>query len=203
MSKPKGKEKPFQIIAIIDKSGSMETLAPEVISGYNNFLAEQKAIPHPAVVRRTLFDTHVSTTNMTLKAAAPLTPTDYQPGGMTALFDALGQTLHALPREQMKGVVVVITDGAENSSREYRLDTVKAEIDAAKALGLEFVFLGSDASTWGQAKNLGINTAAMYANTRAGTQSVYNTMTANVSAMRSTGASASSLSWDSTSQKKH
>lgn len=67
------------------------------------------------------------------------------PRGGTPLYDALGTALQkASESNQDKVAVVVVTDGAENSSKEYTLASVKAAIEAGTKKGWEVLFLSAD-----------------------------------------------------------
>jgi hypothetical protein len=73
------------------------------------------------------------------------------PRGATALLDAIGKAVsstrkHVAKNPAEKVVMVIVTDGGENASREYTKESVSDLIDAAKADGWEFVFLASDLS---------------------------------------------------------
>ncbi|MBQ3731767.1 MAG: VWA domain-containing protein, partial [Muribaculaceae bacterium] len=73
---------------------------------------------------------------------------DYHPRGGTPLFDAMGETLTRL-YESIKdnanatGVVTVITDGMENSSREWTGDALRHLIEQLKEEGWTFSYMGS------------------------------------------------------------
>lgn len=190
--------------AIIDKSGSMAGLTTEVISGFNKFLKEQqdlKAGDEP-VAYVTLFDTQVThhAENKPLDKVRPLDSESYQANGMTSLLDAVGFTIKRLEEGTTSSdrvLVMITTDGGENSSHTYNRAQVKSMIEQAKARGWEFVFQGANADGWHDAMSLGIKTYGGYINTHAGIGVQYSTAAANVSAMRSMGATADSLNWSS------
>ena len=103
-------------------------------------------------------------------------------GGTTALLDAIGSTIHKIIQVQRstaedyradKVMFVIITDGAENSSREYSVGQVKAMIEHEKEkYGWEFIFLGANIDAVSTAKHFGINAdrAADYVPDAAGTE---------------------------------
>jgi hypothetical protein len=80
---------------------------------------------------------------------------EFDPRGGTPLYDAVGTVLERLVGNRM--FVVVLTDGQENTSREYSRDSVKALIEQKEALGWDFIFLGASFDAWGgNARALGI-----------------------------------------------
>lgn len=101
-----------------------------------------------------------------IKAVSPITEKQYQVGGSTALLDAIGRTIHKIGNAQRhtaddyrakKVMFVIITDGEENSSREYSAHKVKAQIEQQKAkYGWEFIFLGANIDAVQTASRFGI-----------------------------------------------
>ena len=142
-----------EIVVVIDKSGSMGAETEEVITGYNQFLDEQRKLPGEARVTLTLFDTayNILYTRADLRDAMKLTNDTYRTGGMTALLDAVGRTIHevgtklaeeAEENRPEKVIFLVITDGHENSSREYTLAKLKESIKGLKNLDVEWLLAG-------------------------------------------------------------
>ena len=99
-------------------------------------------------------------------AVSPITEKEYQVGGSTALLDAIGRTIHKIGNVQRrttddyradKVMFVIITDGEENSSREYSAEKVKAQIERQKEkYGWEFIFLGANIDAVQTAEKFGI-----------------------------------------------
>ena len=111
-----------------------------------------------------------------------LTSKEYIPQNTTALLDATGNTLNRM--KSVKGIndkgnkviVVLITDGMENSSKEYTRANVKNMIsNLQEQQNWEFVFLGANIDAVSEAGSLGINTknAVKYKNTREGVKANY------------------------------
>lgn len=73
---------------------------------------------------------------------------------MTALNDAIGKTLNA--NDDEAAIVLIQTDGYENSSREYDQAKVKELIKGKEAKGWDFLFLGADIDVQGEAMSRGI-----------------------------------------------
>lgn len=186
------------ICLILDRSGSMAGRETEVIGGVNTFLDEQKALPDPASIAFVRFDTGAIERfrpMQPLAVAQHLTPADFQPRGGTPLLDAVGSTVAALDDDWKRErpdrcVVVIVTDGAENSSREYTREKVKELIQSRQDSGKwAFIYLGANVDAFAEAGSMGISMAntANYRNTAKGVRAAYNTVSGSVSKMRATG----------------
>lgn len=145
-----------ELVFILDRSGSMSGLEADTIGGYNAMLAKQQAVVGECHITTVLFDNNYELLHdrIDIKAVSPMTDKEYQVGGSTALHDAIGRTICKIANAQKhtaddyraeKVMVVIITDGEENSSREYSSDKVKAQIERQKTkYGWEFIFLGAN-----------------------------------------------------------
>jgi hypothetical protein len=145
------------ISVILDRTGSMESIRDDIIGGFNAFLEEQRALPGQATLTLVQFDSQdpyeVLLHFAPIQQAAKLTQASYVPRASTPLLDALGrgindleQSLLALPEEERPGKVVmlVVTDGQENASREFTKAQIVRMVEAKRGQGWEFVFLSAD-----------------------------------------------------------
>jgi uncharacterized protein YegL len=113
----------------------------------------------------TLFDTQVAYRHVAipLPEVKKLDGKSYQPGGMTALNDAIGITVRKVEADQPKVdkvVTVIMTDGEENSSREWTQDAVRGLIEQKEKEGSwTFVFLGAGLDAWHQGRSYGVQAA--------------------------------------------
>lgn len=158
-----------EIIFILDRSGSMSGLEDDTIGGYNSFLDKQKQENSNAVISTVLFNTNISILHnrLDINNIAHLTSHDYQAGGCTALLDAIGGSIkhiHKLHKNMPeyeipnKTICVIITDGYENSSKNYTYEKIKKMIDKRQTKdNWEFVFLGANIDAVREAAKLGIN----------------------------------------------
>lgn len=162
-----------EIVCIIDRSGSMQPLADDAIGGFNKFLEDQKAVRMDGECGMTFvqFDNVIETMyeGKPIADVHRLSDHTYKPRGMTALLDAVGMTLRATKQrldkkqgspEKPKVIVVILTDGFENASREYSRDRVRALIEEAQADGWSFVYLAANQDAFVSAQHLGINPLA-------------------------------------------
>lgn len=152
-----------EIVCVVDKSGSMASRAADAIGGFNAFLEKQKKLPGRARFTLALFDSpgnyHLVHDGVELQEVAGLTVDTYVPGGNTALLDAVGETLTAMKkrlgdRKPKDVIFMVLTDGEENSSREYTLRGVRAMIEERARSGWEFHYLGADVDGFAAAQSL-------------------------------------------------
>lgn len=180
---------PKHLVLVLDRSGSMTTVADDTNGGVASLLADQrKAQDDPndptGPVRVTLvqFDTTVET----VYDRAPIESVEWQchPRGMTALNDAIGRAVtrvlvaefdRAEPGEHT--VLVVVTDGHENASTEYTTRRVKRMIDLVRDNGWEVLFLGAGIDAWSVSDDLGIprSHSSSYAKSAEGSRAAYNT----------------------------
>jgi uncharacterized protein YegL len=190
------------ICLILDRSGSMQGRENDVIGGVNSFIEEQKKLPDPASVAFVRFDTDATERFRPMKPLAevePLTRSDYQPRGGTPLLDAVGRTVTALDEDWKtekpeRCIVVIVTDGEENSSKEYTKAKIQALIKARQDSGMwAFIYLGANVDAFHEAGSLGIAAAntAGYTNTAAGVKHMYDTAASSVKQMRASGATLS------------
>ncbi len=171
------------VAVILDKSGSMESVKGETISGFNDYLRKLREDPAAPDMRLTLtlFDTSLLTPVVAelVEKVADLDWTRYQPGGFTALYDAIRQTVKAAEGqvgEDDKALVLIITDGQENSSRDTTRAEVTALIQAAEAKGnWTFAYLSAAPSAFKDAAAIGMaaGNTATYAGTGTGTKAAF------------------------------
>ncbi len=158
-----------ELVFILDKSGSMSGLEKDTIGGYNAMLKEQKDLMGECHITTVLFDNRYELIHdrIDVRAVSQISEKEYQVGGSTALLDAIGKTINKIGNAQKhtadeyraeKVVFVIITDGEENSSREYSSDKVKSQIERKKEkYGWEFIFLGANIDAVETAGKFGIS----------------------------------------------
>jgi hypothetical protein len=169
---------------LLDESGSMGMCRQEAIDGFNAYVRQLREQQPDADIVFTLtkFNTEarVQYVGTPLANVPVLTEATYQPNGNTALYDAVARTVAAVDSQATFGdriLVVILTDGQENSSRETTLEQVRALIEAKQATGAwTFAFVMAGTDQWAQATSAGMGIPAAnsvgYANTPAGTSDV-------------------------------
>jgi von Willebrand factor type A domain len=171
---------------IQDRSGSMQSVWDETLNGFKTFVENlQNDKDSEFIFTLTTFDTVVETPFV----AQPIAdiPTDalkaHGPRGSTALYDAVGKTLDATKGIVAdKYIVVVVTDGQENSSREWTKTTLQKAIeDKIKSGNWTFTYLGTQPETWDEAAKIGIIAGSTATYTPGTASRSYNTMSASIS----------------------
>ncbi|HKK18812.1 MAG TPA: vWA domain-containing protein [Opitutales bacterium] len=159
------------IAFILDRSGSMQSMAEEAIGGFNAFLKEQQNEEGDARLSLILFDHEYTPVveNRLIDEVEPLSAKTYEPRGTTALLDAMGRTIDdlgkqmaAMPEEARPETVIVVTltDGLENSSKDYTRAKVAERIKhQEEKYGWEFMFLGANMESINEARDFGIQKA--------------------------------------------
>lgn len=91
-----------ELVFILDKSGSMAGLENDTIGGYNSMLEKQQAVPGKAHITTVLFDHDYKLLHdrIDIRAVKPITASEYQSGGNTALIDAIGKTIDKIGNVQ-------------------------------------------------------------------------------------------------------
>lgn len=190
-----------EIVCVVDKSGSMESIRDDAIGGFNSFLASQRDEEGDALFTLALFDTDYEQLcdGVPIEEVEPLDEQTYRPDGSTALLDAIGRTMTAVtyrlddaPDDQQPDQVifVILTDGKENSSREYRRFQIADMIERArKDRGWEFMFLAANIDAFAAAKRYSIDQSRVtqFDATGDGVQSAYQSARDAVSSIRREG----------------
>lgn len=194
-----------EIVFILDRSGSMESLTEETIGGFNSLIEKQKSEEGDAMVTAVLFDDmyEILYDHIPINQVKRLTRREYYARGCTALLDAAGRTiinvgkrLAETKEEERPGkiVVVITTDGYENASREYTKPQIRAMIEHQRDVyKWQFMFLGANIDAVSEADSLGIRPcmSATYSATNAGVNSTFRAMDKVIGFIR-----ANDGSWD-------
>lgn len=161
------KENLTEIVFLLDRSGSMAGLEGDTIGGFNTFIEKQRQLPGKTSVTTVLFDHAYEVLWDGIDAAdVKLTEKDYYVRGMTALLDAVGQTIMTVQQrfgeidndDKRKVIFVITTDGMENSSKEFTYEKVKDLINQQQeSHGWEFIFMGANIDAVQEAGNIGIS----------------------------------------------
>jgi hypothetical protein len=189
-----------EIVAILDRSGSMLDLRADTIGGFNSFVAEQRKAAGIAKLTLVQFDDKYQTDyeGVDITASPLLTEETYVPRGNTALFDAVGLTIASvgerlakLDESQRPGQVIflIITDGQENASRLYSSEKVQEMVKhQTEVYNWTFVFMGGGDLTTQTAQSIAMGipqtNSYNYGNNAVGTRALYTTLTKGVSKRR-------------------
>jgi uncharacterized protein YegL len=179
------KMKVYNVI-VLDKSGSMSSIARQAVDGVNETIgsiksAQEKNPDQEHIVTlvafcgcelKTIYD------NVPVAEVKPLTDRDYRPCCMTPLYDAIGTTItrvNAMKNNEQDSLalVTIITDGYENASREYTHTAIRALIESYKEQGWQFTYIGADHDVEQVAYSLNIQHSLQFDKSEAGTQAMF------------------------------
>lgn len=154
------------IVMILDRSGSMARIADATREGFDAFVAEQAGQPGECTLTLVQFDDRIEPVYAD-RPIGQVPPLTLVPRGSTALLDAVGRTitetgerLAGLPEDARPGTVIVgiVTDGHENSSREWTHPAVKALIEQQEGVyGWTFMYLGANQDAVEVGASMGIS----------------------------------------------
>ena len=147
-------KKNMDVVFLLDRSGSMGGMESDTIGGYNSYL---KSLEKGTKVTTVLFDHEYEVLHdqKDVEEVEPLTRNNYYVRGCTALFDAIGKSIHLMDHKECEKVLFVITtDGLENSSREYSKKDIQKLIK--KHSKWKFLYIGADIDSYKEGQDLGI-----------------------------------------------
>ncbi len=134
------------ISILVDRSGSMASIAQDTEGGIKSFLEDQAKLPGKVKVRLAQFDTTYDVVYETTKLK-DVPEFSLQPRGLTALVDSISKTILDTDKTADKFdkvIVLILTDGGENASHEWSAENAKKLVEARKEDGWEFIFLGAN-----------------------------------------------------------
>ena len=180
-------------VIILDKSGSMSSIAKQAIDGVNETIASIKRNQekHPERDNRI---TLVAFCGCEIKKiyeqapvgeVRPITSADYRPCCMTPLYDAIGNTItsvHRMMEDDSNAIasVTIITDGYENDSKEFSHTAIKSLIEAYKSEGWLFAYIGADHDVEAVAFRLSIDNHLAFDKTQEGTHTMFCCLQSNL-----------------------
>ncbi len=155
------------VAIVLDSSGSMEQIKSEAISGLNEQLSEieKSSVENNQTTTVTLvtFGSKVSEPKL-LAPGERIKPEDYKPSGWTSLNDAVGLTVQCLqsveraPGDDVAFLVIIVTDGHENYSKQFTSAQIATVIDTLKReSNWTFTFMGATEDTFAVAKKYNID----------------------------------------------
>jgi hypothetical protein len=130
-------------VVALDASASMRGQENRVVESMNKYVMELPDDSHITVFMfdyfrwDTYYDGEVSNWPV-------MQESNYRPGAMTPLFDAVAKAVaHAdtLASEGDRVMLMVDTDGRENASKEHTQESIKALVDERTAGGWAFLFM--------------------------------------------------------------
>lgn len=158
-----------QVCFLLDETQSMLTRKDETIKGFNGYLTDLKKDKGDEVLfTLTTFNKGGIKTpyaSAPINTVKELTSETYNPQNWTPLYDAIGATICAIKDNVKKKdlvIFVILTDGEENSSNEYKLNDVKDLVKKHEKDGWKFVFLGVGIDAFAGGSKIGLSNISTY-----------------------------------------
>lgn len=156
----------LHICFVLDESGSMYNSVDDVIGGFQKLIDEQKGEKNgECIISLYRFSSTVKKDYIG-KQVNEVPKLYYSPGGCTAMNDGIGTAIDEIGKwlsdmneseRPSKNMIVIMTDGQENASKEYNFDTVKAKIKhQEEKYSWTFVYMGTNLQDLKDANRLGI-----------------------------------------------
>ena len=155
------------VFTVLDRSGSMSSNRKGTIDGYNEYicgLRDDKKTEYSVTLiqfdaPQTVPELTVSYEDRALADVPDLNLDSYEPRGNTPLYDAIGECVRRTDAKGRGVIMLIITDGLENASREFTKDSVKELIKKKEAEGWTFSFLGADIDSYAVGGSVGVAAA--------------------------------------------
>ena len=186
----------IHVCFIIDESSSMWTSAMDVKRGFAKIIEEQKANKEgTCAISIFRFSTTPKEADFIMKDINEIEENiKYNPSGCTAMYDGIGvaideigERLAAMPEEERpeKNLIVIMTDGEENSSQVYQPSRVHEMIKHQEdKYNWTFLYIGTDITNTNDADRVGIG--RKLATTRNKMYKGYDTISSMTSCYRAT-----------------
>jgi len=164
MAKKKGKQ--TLVNFILDETGSMSVCKEATISGFNEYVDSLEKTAKDTLFSLTKFNSSkvdVVHKNCTLDKVERLNNNNYEPNDMTPLYDAIGTTVMEVTRELKEKkskpnvLCVIMTDGEENTSKEFTRQMITDLIKKKEKEGWTFIYLGANQDSWANAQKFGMS----------------------------------------------
>lgn len=201
MSKKKSTKetKPLHVAFCLDMSGSMSSIHASVVEGFNDYVQQLKTDEGEIFLSLTVFDTvfeewfkEVPINDFPANAL-----NNYIPRGGTALYDAVANTIASVSATVSSDdnvLIVVMTDGQENRSREYPTGEVGRQrlqklVKEYEHKGWVFTYLGANVDAQVEATEMGFaaGNAVYYSASPGSTRSAMSNLGAVTKGMSSGG----------------
>ena len=156
----------LHICFVLDESGSMYNSVDDVIGGFQKLIDEQKGEKNGECIISLYRFSDTVKKDYIGKPVDEVSKLIYSPGGCTAMNDGVGTAIDEIGKwlsdmneseRPSKNMIVIMTDGQENASKEYNFDTVKAKIKhQEEKYSWTFVYMGTNLQDLKDANRLGI-----------------------------------------------
>lgn len=187
------------IVLLIDRSGSMINIKKDMEGGLADFIAKQKLEEGECTITTAQFDTGEVDYIHKLSKLNEVKEIKIDPRGGTALIDSMvkvieqsGKELAALDESQRpeRVLFITITDGEENSSREFTNQQLAERIKHQEEnYKWEFVYIGANQNAFDVARQMGVSNfeakSMNYSCTSTGTAAMFSNLSSATTRYRS------------------
>lgn len=148
----------IHVCFVLDESGSMSSSESDVKGGFKKVIEEQKALAKGGCII-SLFKFETTASQIYLGKDVNEIDGDklnYCPSGLTAMNDGIGLAIDSVGKwlsgmdeseRPEKNLIVIMTDGAENNSKEFTLEQIREKIKhQTEKYDWSFVYMGTDVS---------------------------------------------------------
>jgi Mg-chelatase subunit ChlD len=187
------------VALVLDETGSMAPTVTDTIGAVNDYFKTLAKDAPSALVSVMEFSDcfgneptfRVLATAAKVKDVPALTTENYRPRGNTPLYDAIGKAI--TETETVKAdryLLVVMTDGEENASKEWRLDGIKKLIEKKQGENWTIVYLGANQDAWAVAGAMGVSRGSTmsYAQTSRGVRQTTSSLAGATASLMNTSA---------------
>ena len=136
----------LDIVLILDESISMQDYSKFYIQGVNKFITSQKMMNPMSAFTLIKFSTTINTlcVDSQMYTLPAFTPVHYQPEGRASLYDAIGHGIDLKYKKSLNVIMIIITNGEDNHSHKYTVETIAEKIKCIKGKGWEFMFISTN-----------------------------------------------------------
>lgn len=162
-------------LIILDESGSMASIKPSIINGFNELVESIKGIHlqfpeqehYISIVSFNGFGTKVLHFMDDVSKLNTINSENYKPDSMTPLYDAMGFSFSKMQKvleskNDYNVLVTILTDGEENTSKEYSGIAIKRMIEELSEGNWTFTYIGTDHDVEKMANNLSIKNSMVF-----------------------------------------
>ena len=177
------KQKIYNLI-VLDASGSMYSIKNEAIAGVVETIQTIRTAQEENADQEQLFSLvvfngkNIATVydRMPITKVSDFKEKDYLTTDNTPLYDAMGDAithLHQYINEEDNALVTIITDGYENSSREWNHQRITQLVEGLKRKNWLFTYIGANQDALAVAKDMGIDHSMNFMSDAAGTKKMF------------------------------
>ena len=142
----------LHVILVLDETGSMQSIKEQTLSGLNEYIQTlQNDKEHSYKMSLVMFNSNALSMvfrDRDINTVYKFTDEHYHPNYMTPLYDAVAWAINNVETND-NVLLVILTDGYENASKEYTLDSISKLLDTKRKDGWQIIFLGADQDAWG------------------------------------------------------